>query len=81
MGQTISISTRHGRISGWQAKPHDKPRGAVIVIQEIFGVTDHIRENALRVGDSLPGEAYFATTLGVSRAVMREASTLPVVTR
>ena len=31
MGQTISIATRHGRISGWQAKPHTPPRGAVIV--------------------------------------------------
>jgi DNA-binding FadR family transcriptional regulator len=27
----------------------------------------------LRVGDTLPGEGYFATKLGVSRAVMREA--------
>lgn len=48
MGQTISISTRHGRISAWQAKPHDKPRGAVIVIQEIFGVNSHIRQVADR---------------------------------
>ena len=44
MGQTISISTRHGRISAWQAKPHDKPRGALIVVQEIFGVNHHIRQ-------------------------------------
>jgi carboxymethylenebutenolidase len=48
MGQTISISTRHGRISAWQAKPPDKPRGAVIVIQEIFGVNSHIRQVADR---------------------------------
>jgi carboxymethylenebutenolidase len=48
MGQTISISTRHGRISGWQAMPHDKPRGAIIVIQEIFGVNSHIRQVAER---------------------------------
>lgn len=48
MGQTISISTRHGRISGWQAKPHDKPRGALIVVQEIFGVNPHIRQVADR---------------------------------
>ncbi|WP_290890396.1 dienelactone hydrolase family protein [Arenimonas sp.] len=44
MGQNISISTRHGRISAWQAKPHDKPRGALIVVQEIFGVNHHIRQ-------------------------------------
>ena len=36
MGQTISINTRHGRISAWQAKPHDTPRGALIVVQEIL---------------------------------------------
>ena len=48
MGQTISISTRHGRISAWQAKPHDKPRGAIIVVQEIFGVNHHIRQVADR---------------------------------
>jgi DNA-binding FadR family transcriptional regulator len=36
-------------------------------------VADHIRSQALRVGDVLPGEAHFAHELGVSRAVMREA--------
>lgn len=44
MGQTISLSTRHGRISAWQAKPHNKPRGALVVVQEIFGVNPHIRQ-------------------------------------
>lgn len=48
MGQTISISTRHGRISGWQARPHVAPRGAVIVVQEIFGLNPHIRAVADR---------------------------------
>jgi len=36
-------------------------------------VTSYIRDNKLRVGDTLPGETHFATALGVSRAVMREA--------
>lgn len=48
MGQTISINTRHGRISAWHAKPHDKPRGALIVVQEIFGLNSHIRQVADR---------------------------------
>ena len=39
----------------------------------IRAVSDHIRDNGLRVGDSLPGEGHFAASLGVSRAVMREA--------
>jgi GntR family transcriptional repressor for pyruvate dehydrogenase complex len=36
-------------------------------------VREHITANKLKVGDVLPGEQYFATSLGVSRAVMREA--------
>jgi carboxymethylenebutenolidase len=48
MGQTISINTRHGRISAWHAKPHVTPRGALIVVQEIFGVNSHIRQVADR---------------------------------
>jgi GntR family transcriptional regulator, transcriptional repressor for pyruvate dehydrogenase complex len=36
-------------------------------------VTQYIRDKRLRVGDTLPGEAHFAETLNVSRAVMREA--------
>jgi carboxymethylenebutenolidase len=41
---TISLSTRHGRISGWIGKPHVAPKGALIVVQEIFGVNPHIRQ-------------------------------------
>jgi carboxymethylenebutenolidase len=48
MGQTISINTRHGRISAWHAKPHVTPRGALIVVQEIFGLNSHIRQVADR---------------------------------
>lgn len=44
-----------------------------LVDRAVRAVTDHIRTNALRVGDTLPGEAHFALSLGVSRAVMREA--------
>jgi len=36
-------------------------------------VRRYIHEEQLRVGDTLPGEGYFAERLGVSRAVMREA--------
>ena len=44
-----------------------------LVDQAVHRVRDHIRVNALRAGDWLPGEGKFATDLGVSRAVMREA--------
>jgi carboxymethylenebutenolidase len=48
VGQPISLSTRHGRISAWQALPHATPRGAVILVHEIFGLNPHIRQLADR---------------------------------
>ena len=44
-----------------------------LVHRAMRAVTDHIRSQSLRVGETLPGEAHFAAQLGVSRAVMREA--------
>lgn len=43
------------------------------VERAVRAVTSHMRQHQLKVGDSLPGEAFFADELGVSRAVMREA--------
>jgi carboxymethylenebutenolidase len=45
----ISLRTRHGRIGAWEAKPHIPPRGAIVLIQEIFGVNHHIRHVAERL--------------------------------
>ena len=47
--------------------------GKSLVAQAMDAVKSYIREKALHVGDTLPGEGYFAEQLGVSRAVMREA--------
>lgn len=44
-----------------------------LVQTAIQHINDYIRDRALKVGDSLPGEGVFAAELGVSRAVMREA--------
>ena len=44
MGRVIAITTRHGTVSGWRAEPvHGAQRGALVVVQEIFGVNEHIR--------------------------------------
>ncbi len=43
MGERIEIDTPNGRIGAWQAMPGGKPRGGIVVIQEIFGVNAHIR--------------------------------------
>lgn len=47
--------------------------GKSLVKSAIEAVKAHIRDHGLHVGDPLPGEAFFAVELGVSRAVMREA--------
>ena len=47
--------------------------GGSLVDRAVRCVRDHIRDNKLKVGDTLPGEGAFAEQLGVSRAVMREA--------
>lgn len=47
--------------------------GISLVQSAMNAVTAYIRDNKLRVGDTMPGETHFATSLGVSRAVMREA--------
>ena len=32
-----------GSIAGWRADPVEAPRGALVVVQEIFGVNAHMR--------------------------------------
>lgn len=43
MGEWIHLDTRAGPIRAWQARPDKPARGALIVLQEIFGVNAHIR--------------------------------------
>ena len=54
---------------------HARPLSPPISLVEraMNRVRDHIRDNDLKVGDTLPGEGQFAAKLGVSRPVMREA--------
>lgn len=44
MGHPVSIETPSGRIGGWRADPPIPPKGALVVVQEIFGVNSHIRQ-------------------------------------
>ena len=44
IGQTIKLKASDGHtLSAYQADPAGKPRGGIVVIQEIFGITRHIR--------------------------------------
>ena len=44
MSEWTSLETTTGRIRAWRADPHTPPRGALVVVQEIFGVNAHIRD-------------------------------------
>jgi carboxymethylenebutenolidase len=57
MGQTITLTAKDGhKLGGYRADPTGKPRGAIVVIQEIFGVNHHIRN----VTDGFAKEGYVA---------------------
>lgn len=57
MGEQIQITAEDGfQLDAYSAMPEDEPRGAVVVIQEIFGVNPHIRE----VCDGFAREGYAA---------------------
>jgi len=44
MGQTITLKAKDGfSFDAYRADPIGKPRGAIVVIQEIFGVNHHIK--------------------------------------
>ncbi|HEX6866960.1 MAG TPA: dienelactone hydrolase family protein [Caulobacteraceae bacterium] len=46
MGEQITLKSRHDgfELSAYHVRPDDARRGGLVLIQEIFGVTGHIRE-------------------------------------
>src|SRR5438034_11018744 len=53
----IELSAGDGhKLSAYRAEPKGKPRGALIVVQEIFGVNSHIRS----VADGYAAQGYLA---------------------
>ena len=55
MGDFTTIMARDGHeFQAWLAAPPGRPRGALVVIQEIFGVNSHIRA----VADGFAAEGY-----------------------
>ena len=50
MGQDITLTASDGfKLGGYRAEPAGAPKGAIVVIQEIFGVNHHIRSVCDRV--------------------------------
>lgn len=57
MGEFTTLMARDGHeFRAWLSAPAGKPKGAIVVIQEIFGVNSHIRA----VTDSFAAEGYVA---------------------
>ncbi len=52
MGHWITLQTPHGAVRAWHVAPETAPKGAVIVVQEIFGANAHIRDIAERLSDA-----------------------------
>ena len=47
MGDMIELTAADGHmLNGYLAKPDGEPRGGVVILQEIFGITGHIRRVA-----------------------------------
>ncbi|MDM0002451.1 dienelactone hydrolase family protein [Variovorax sp. J22P240] len=57
MGQFIDLTAKDGfTYPAYVAEPSGKPKGAVVVVQEIFGINSHIRS----VADGYAAEGYLA---------------------
>jgi GntR family transcriptional regulator, transcriptional repressor for pyruvate dehydrogenase complex len=72
----VPLIAAHSLKHGAQADkltPRDPGESRSLVSMAMRAVTDHIRDERLRVGDSLPGEGFFAERVQASRAVVREA--------
>lgn len=57
MGKQVRLRAADGHeLGAYRSEPADRPRGGVVVLQEIFGVNSHIRE----VTDGFAAEGYLA---------------------
>ena len=57
MGTMIELTAADGhKLSAYRAEPSGKPRGGLVVIQEIFGVNSHIKQ----VADGYAADGYLA---------------------
>src|SRR6267378_667823 len=57
VGKMIELTAGDGhKLAAWRAEPKGKPRAALIVVQEIFGVNSHIKS----VADGYAADGYLA---------------------
>lgn len=69
MGHNIELTASDGhRLAAYLAEPAGKPRGGIVVVQEIFGVTRHIRD----VADQYAAAGYIAVAPALFDRVERD---------
>ncbi len=72
MGKSIELSAvDHHRFAAYQAIPPGKPRGALVIAPEIFGVNSHIRS----VADGFAADGYLAIAPSLSDRAQRNFET------
>ena len=72
MGEMLTLTAADGhRLSAYRATPAGKPRGALVVIQEIFGVNSHIKN----VTDGFAADGYVAIAPALFDRVERDFET------
>ena len=65
MGSLIELETTGGTIAAYRADPAGPPRGAVVVIHEVWGLVDHIRD----VADRFASEGFLAVAPDILSSV------------
>ncbi|HEY5802166.1 MAG TPA: dienelactone hydrolase family protein [Lysobacter sp.] len=84
MAHWIDLDTPHGPVRAWRAEPTGPSKGAVIVLQEIFGANAHIRSVAehfaaagfIALAPSLYDPVEAGVELGYDEAGMQRGSAL-----
>lgn len=67
-GETVTLTAVDGHtLSAYKVAPSGAPRGGLVIVQEIFGVTDHIRD----VCDRYAAEGYLAIAPAMFDRVQR----------
>ena len=69
MGRRVTLTATDGfQLSAWRADPAGKPRGGVIVVQEIFGVNAHI----CSVAEAYAAEGFVAVAPAIFDRIERD---------
>jgi carboxymethylenebutenolidase len=72
MGDMLTLTAEDGhRFAAYRAAPSGKPRGALVVVQEIFGVNSHIK----KVTDGFAADGYLAIAPALFDRVERDFET------